>query len=145
MMKSIQMDRKKKKISTLSYPLFRTSHVSFCQKTSCQDMIGHEPYTYFWYQHVVVVNMLLVWKSGGESDTSFFFFLFFFFLFFFNLQGFIWNHILPLVSFFSSMEDFVQFSLEKSLKKDFHFFFIKYRYAIILYWTVEDSKSEIIF
>jgi hypothetical protein len=43
------------------------------------------------------------------------------------------------------MEDFVQFSLEKSLKKDFHFFIIKYRYAIILYWTVEDSKSEIIF
>jgi hypothetical protein len=43
------------------------------------------------------------------------------------------------------MEDFVQFSLENLLRKIFIFFLIKDRYAIILYWTVEDSKSEIIF
>jgi hypothetical protein len=75
---------------------------------------------------------------------SFFFFLFsFFFFLFFSifkvLFEIIYCHLSPSSVLWRILCNFLW------KIRDFHFFFIKDRYAIILYWTVEDSKSEIIF
>ena len=74
---------------------------------------------------------------------SFFFFSFFFFFSIFKvLFEIIYCHLSPSSVLWRILCNFLWKSL---LRKIFIFFLIKDRYAIILYWTVEDSKSEIIF
>jgi len=123
MMKSIQMDRKNKKKNI----------------DAVLPSISDKP-RFFLSENQLSRHDYAVGMRGWRREWHLFFLfsLFFFFSIFKVLFEIIYCHLSPSLVLWRILCNFLWKNLLRII-------IIKDRYAIILYWTVEDSKSEIIF